>query len=236
MIVPLRFADSLPNRPTSTTPQQDLDRLEGLEGRITRYPRGALAPLIAARFQAGCALICCLSVGAVVRLIAPQLRDKATDPAVIAIDESARFVVPVVGGHRGGANALAAWAAAQLDAQAVITTASDSAGLPAVDLLGSTQGWRVVASPDALRRAAAAMVNGEPLALIEEDAVWQPSHVPPAHLIRVRSWQAIDPHNYAALLWVTASGVGIDPEIDSRLVIYRPADSPSKSSKRGQIY
>jgi cobalt-precorrin 5A hydrolase / precorrin-3B C17-methyltransferase len=67
-----------------------------------------------------------LATGATVRLIAPLLGDKHTDPGVVCVDEAARFAVAVTGGHEGGANLLAARVGALLGAQPVITTASDA--------------------------------------------------------------------------------------------------------------
>lgn len=218
LVLPARFR---------ATPQRDL---AGLHKSITAYQRGELSEVIAARFRAGNALICCLSVGAVVRLIAPHLTDKASDPAVVAFDEQARFVVPVVGGHLGGANSLAEQVATAIGAQAVITTASDSSGLPAIDLLGIEQGWQVEAQRQVLRRAAAAMVDGEPIALIEQAATWQPRQPVPDNLTRVRSWQEIEPQDYAALLWVTDAPTSVDPQIGARLVIYRPTCLPGASN------
>ncbi len=81
-------------------------------------------------------LVCFLAVGATVRLIAPLLDSKWTDPAVVCVDESARRAVAVVGGHAAGANALAARVAAVFGADAVITTATDAISLPGLDALG----------------------------------------------------------------------------------------------------
>jgi cobalt-precorrin 5A hydrolase/precorrin-3B C17-methyltransferase len=81
-------------------------------------------------------LVCFLAVGATVRLIAPLLDSKWTDPAVVCVDESARRAVAVVGGHAAGANALAARVAAVFVADAVITTATDAENLPGLDSLG----------------------------------------------------------------------------------------------------
>src|SRR5580704_3375793 len=90
-----------------------------------------------ARAWAQCdGLVCFLAVGATVRLIAPLLDSKWTDPAVVCVDESARRAVAVVGGHAAGANALAAQVAAVFGADAVITTATDAVSLPGLDLLG----------------------------------------------------------------------------------------------------
>ncbi|MBQ3077033.1 MAG: cobalt-precorrin 5A hydrolase [Clostridia bacterium] len=74
------------------------------------------------------------AVGIAVRAIAPYVRDKRTDPAVVVLDEGGRFAVSLLSGHLGGANRLAEELAAQTGAVPVITTATDGAGLFAVDL------------------------------------------------------------------------------------------------------
>ncbi len=90
-----------------------------------------------ARAWAQCdGLVCFLAVGATVRLIAPLLDSKWTDPAVVCVDESARRAVAVVGGHAAGANALATRVAEVFGADAVITTATDAVSLPGLDTLG----------------------------------------------------------------------------------------------------
>jgi cobalt-precorrin 5A hydrolase/precorrin-3B C17-methyltransferase len=90
-----------------------------------------------ARAWAQCdGLVCFLAVGATVRLIAPLLNSKWTDPAVVCMDESARRAVAVVGGHAAGANALATRVAEVFGADAVITTATDAVSLPGLDTLG----------------------------------------------------------------------------------------------------
>lgn len=77
-----------------------------------------------------------LALGATTRIIAPLLTDKRTDPGVVVIDEVGRFVVPLVGGHAGGANELARRIADGIGATAVVTTATDVLGVPALDTLG----------------------------------------------------------------------------------------------------
>ncbi|KAB1944374.1 precorrin-3B C(17)-methyltransferase [Micromonospora sp. ALFpr18c] len=117
------------------------------------------------------AVIAFLATGAVVRILAPLLDDKRTDPAVVVVDEAARHAVALLGGHAGGANALAEQVAALLDARPVITTATDAVGLPGLDTLG----WPVRGAVAAVSRA---ILDGEPVQLIA-DADWPLPALPP---------------------------------------------------------
>ena len=109
-------------------------------------------------------LVCFLAAGAVIRLIAPLLDSKHTDPAVVCVDEAARFAVPLVGGHVGGANALAARVGSVLGAEPVITTASDAAGLPGLDDLG----WPAEGAVAAVTRA---LLDGGTV-ILDSDETW----------------------------------------------------------------
>ncbi len=104
-----------------------------------------------------------LATGATVRLIAPLLADKRTDPGVVCVDEARRFAVALTGGHEGGANVLAARVAAVLGAQPVVTTASDAVGSTGLDELAAALGAVVVgdaaAAGTALLDGAAAVDN-----------------------------------------------------------------------------
>ncbi|MEU9825552.1 precorrin-3B C(17)-methyltransferase [Micromonospora chersina] len=119
------------------------------------------------------AVVAFLATGAVVRILAPLLADKRTDPAVVVVDEAARHAVALLGGHAGGANALAAEVGALLDARPVVTTATDAVGLPGLDTLG----WPVEGAVAAVSRA---VLDGEPVRLVA-DATWPlpalPEHV-----------------------------------------------------------
>lgn len=96
---------------------------------------GNAGETIRARWDDADAFVLFLATGAAVRLIAPLLAGKRTDPAVVCVDEAGRYVVALVGGHAGGANDLAREVAATLGAEPVLTTATDSAGVEALDSL-----------------------------------------------------------------------------------------------------
>ena len=81
------------------------------------------------------AFVLFLATGAAVRIVAPMLGDKTRDPAVVCVDEAGRFAIALCGGHAGGANELAREVATRLGAQAVVTTATDAAGIAALDCL-----------------------------------------------------------------------------------------------------
>ncbi|HEX6393197.1 MAG TPA: precorrin-3B C(17)-methyltransferase [Acidimicrobiales bacterium] len=75
------------------------------------------------------------ATGVAVRAIAPHLNRKTGDPAVVCVDDHGTFAIALSGGHAAGANRLALDVAGVLGATPVITTATDSAGLPALDNL-----------------------------------------------------------------------------------------------------
>jgi cobalt-precorrin 5A hydrolase/precorrin-3B C17-methyltransferase len=136
---------------------------EAWPGRTRRYDGPAKQVL--PRAWAECDdIVCFLAVGATTRIIAPLLESKWTDPAVVCVDEAARHAVALVGGHAAGANELAAQVAAVLGADAVVTTATDAAGLPGLDTLG----WP---AEGAIAAVSHALLDKEPL-LLQTDATW----------------------------------------------------------------
>lgn len=112
------------------------------------------------------ALIFVGSCGIAVRQIAPYVRDKKTDPAVLCIDELGRFVIPILSGHIGGANPLAQRLAEGLGAAAVITTATDINGKFSVDAWAAGNGYAI--SSMALAKAVSAQILEKPVPLKSE--------------------------------------------------------------------
>ncbi len=82
------------------------------------------------------------ALGICVRCIAPHIKDKNTDPAVVNVSEDGLFAQSVLSGHAGGANELAKKIARIAGAQPVITTATDAGGLWPLDILGDKFGWK----------------------------------------------------------------------------------------------
>lgn len=110
-------------------------------------------------FREASALIFVSACGIAVRSVAPHVKDKMNDPAVVVIDESGRFVVPLLSGHVGGANDLARKIAAFLHAVPVITTATDVNNLVAVDE------WAVkndcaIENPGAVKSVSGSLLEG----------------------------------------------------------------------------
>ncbi|MCF2972313.1 precorrin-3B C(17)-methyltransferase [Synechococcus sp. Nb3U1] len=107
----------------------------------------------------GCLFV--LATGSVVRLIAPLLQNKHSDPAVVVVDEAGRWVISLCGEHVGGADALARRVAAALGVEPVLTSGSEGLGIPPLDLLGDPYGWR--RGKGDWTQVAVALSRGEPV-------------------------------------------------------------------------
>ncbi|MGN0335557.1 MAG: cobalt-precorrin 5A hydrolase [Lachnospiraceae bacterium] len=108
------------------------------------------------------ALIFIGAMGIAVRGMAPFLKSKLTDPAVVVLDEKGQFVISVLSGHLGGANELAKHLAELLDAVPVITTASDVSGKVAIDVFAQKNGLEI-SSMECAKECAACIVTGQPV-------------------------------------------------------------------------
>ncbi|MCM3392783.1 cobalt-precorrin 5A hydrolase [Cytobacillus oceanisediminis] len=128
---------------------------------------GTVRLLLPALFQQYKGIICIISLGAVVRMIAPLLIDKKKDPAVLVVDDKGQYVISVLSGHIGGANALTHEFAHAIEAAPVVTTASDVQKTIPVDLFGAQFGW-VWDSEEKLTPVSASVVNEEHVAIVQE--------------------------------------------------------------------
>lgn len=199
---------------------------DGLPNTLRAY-EGALSAEIAGLFADFDQLICLISLGAVVRLIAPHLKSKDQDPGVTVVDDAGKFVIPVLSGHVGGANAWSERVADLLGATAVLTTASDVGKTIPVDILGRHLGWRVEAPKINITRVSAAVVNEEPVAVVQEAGSphWWTRPTPlPASIRCFNRMADVDLDHFKAVLWITHAPVSERQwqALHERLVVYRP--------------
>lgn len=134
------------------------DRLAAAWSSRTRVYEGPVREALERAFAECEQVVCFLAAGAVVRLAAPLLRGKDVDPGVVCVDEAGRFAVALLGGHEGGANALAREVGDVLGATPVVTTATDAVDVPGLDTLGLPVEGDVAG-------VSRAMLDGEPVAL-----------------------------------------------------------------------
>ena len=114
------------------------------------------------------ALIFVGACGIAVRSIAPHVKNKMTDPAVVVVDEAGTFAVPVLSGHVGGANELARKIAAFIHAVPVITTATDVNNLPAVDEWAVKNNC-VIGNPECVKNISGALLEGKSVGVAVTD-------------------------------------------------------------------
>lgn len=200
-------------------------------GRASTYA-GKTGEQLGVLFAEYDAIVAIFSLGALIRLIAPYLKSKESDPAIVVLDEGGKFAIPVLSGHLGGANALAGHLATALGAAAVLTTASDSRETIGVDLLGRELGWTLEASHDAIVHASAAVVNDDPVALVQEAGArdWWAHHANgrsgplPANVTLFDSLEAADANQFSALLWISRRAMPEEyaARWAGRCVAYRP--------------
>ena len=172
-------------------------------------------------FKSNDALICLFSLGAVVRLISPYLKDKKTDPAVIVIDDKAQFVISTLSGHLGGANQLTNDIADQLGATPVITTAADVNKTIAVDLVGKDLGWKIDDDSN-VTKVSAFMVNEEKIAVYQTCGAknWWQSKLP-ENVSVYSTLEELKKSHPSGCLIISDEQVE-DSEILENAVIYRP--------------
>ncbi|WP_431027166.1 cobalt-precorrin 5A hydrolase [Lysinibacillus sp. LZ02] len=185
---------------------------------------GSVRMLFPALFKQYKGMILIISLGAVVRMIAPLLVDKKQDPAVLVIDDKGEHVISVVSGHIGGANALTNEVAKAIGARPIVTTASDVQKTIPVDLFGARFGW-VWDAEDKLTPVSAAVVNEEPVAIVQEtgERDWWMHDTPMPdnlHLYDTMA-QAIDAKPNASLI-ITDRLLTAEELLLENGVIYRP--------------
>lgn len=225
-----QVAQLAPQLPTASivVSEKFASAMQGLPNAVQVY-QGALSAQIAALFAAYDQIVFFVSLGAVVRLIAPHLKSKDEDPGVLVVDDAVQFVIPVLSGHVGGANAYAEQLAALLGAVPVLTTASDVGKTIPVDILGRELGWQVECPKINITRVSAAVVNEEPVAFVQEAGAknWWARPTPlPGNIKLFSRFEEVNLDQFKAVLWVTRRDISdaVWQQLAERLVVYRPPE------------
>ncbi len=146
------------------------------------------------------------AMGICVRTIAPYIKDKHEDPAVVCIDSLGKNVISVLSGHVGGANDLTRQMAALFDAHEVITTQSDNAGLWALDTFEQRFDWPVASDIEDMNDCIFAFVNRKPTALLLEardEGTDYLEATKPDHVTIINDISEADPRKYKLLIIVS---------------------------------
>lgn len=127
---------------------------------FTRCGKGALSTWTEEHFSTSDALIFIGAIGIALRAIAPYIKTKTKDPAVVVVDELGQFSIPILSGHIGGANELALQIAEDLGSIPVITTATDINKVFAVDTWAKSQGLNIL-NPECIKLVSSKLLKGE---------------------------------------------------------------------------
>ncbi|WP_166245629.1 cobalt-precorrin 5A hydrolase [Paenibacillus turpanensis] len=188
---------------------------------------GSVKLILPDLFKKYSGLIIIISLGAVVRMIAPILEDKKKDPAVVVIDDRGEHVISVLSGHLGGANELTRQVAAAIGARPVITTASDVQQTIPVDLFGRQFGWEIESFEKATP-VSASVVNEERVAVVQEtgETGWWTYEKPlPSHIkVYGSASEAMEGAEFDAALVITDRllDAGEEAALLGNGVLYRP--------------
>ena len=154
------------------------------------------------------------AMGICVRSIAPYIKSKYTDPAVICIDSTGKYVVSVLSGHVGGANELTHRLAGILNAEAVVTTQSDNQGLWALDTFHEQFDWvwdvsdksfTTLRKEEAMNKCITLFVNQRPTALLLNVRTKDTDYLEqtcPSHVNIYYDYEDIEPDKYELLITV----------------------------------
>jgi cobalt-precorrin 5A hydrolase len=198
-------------------------KFENPSARITNWFEEPTSQLISTLFHKCDSLIFIFSLGAAIRLIAPLVEDKKTDPAIVVIDDRANFVISALSGHLGGANSLARELSAFFDnCRPVITTAADVNETIAVDLLGREFSWSIENFGN-VTKVSAMMVNEERVGVYQdagEKNWWQKKPLPPNVEI-VGSVEDLKSSRFKGAIIITDRLID-DSMILEKSVVFRP--------------
>ncbi|WP_100407081.1 cobalt-precorrin 5A hydrolase [Bacillus solitudinis] len=187
---------------------------------------GSVRLQLPALFEKYDGIVMVISLGAVIRMVAPILKGKKVDPAVVVIDDRGQFVISALSGHVGGANELTTKLARLMGATPVITTASDVQKTIPVDIFGREFGW-TIEDDRAVTPVSAAVVNEEPVLIVQEsgEKTWWKHEKPiPNTFTVVDSFREADYHAFSAALVISDKVLNDEwmNLLRTKGVLYRP--------------
>ena len=184
------------------------------------YSTDGMVSLLPQLYSQGHGLICIMATGIIVRSLASQLRGKTLDPAVIVLDEAGQFVISLLAGHLGGANALARQVAALLGATPVITTATDVNGLCAWDEAARLAGL-AVEPLERIRTLNSLLLQGERIALVDPEGFIAEAFASVPGIVLVPDFSAAESIRAAGRVFVTERLI---PQLEQQedLLLLRP--------------
>lgn len=176
----------------------------------------SLAHFLKGHWQAYEGFVFCLATGAVVRLIAPLLTDKATDPAIVVVDQFGKVAISLCGGHQGGGDRLTQRISQLLDVQPILTGSANALHLPGIDTLGYPFGW--VKGQGDWTAVSAAIARQGPVQILQEagTSLWQ-AHLPTEHSFQFGFPEFADRSNQPspeARVWISPIARTFKPDSD----------------------
>ncbi|MBN1930188.1 MAG: cobalt-precorrin 5A hydrolase [Desulfobacterales bacterium] len=187
-------------------------------------PFQSLADTVSSAFNQYNGHVFIMAVGIVVRILAPLIRHKAIDPAVVVMDETGQHAISLLSGHIGGANHLTKKIANITHAVPVITTATDLNQVPAIDVIAQERGlW--IENPDAVKYINMALLTGQKINLHDPYRLISDA-IPESHLLKHANPGDTEVLNRQKFSWQDHPLVFVDDIIkkrSSKTLILRPA-------------
>ncbi len=206
-------------------PDVDLRLSSSLEcPDISSIPFKRLGDDLARNFNKYRGHIFIMSTGIVVRLIAPLIRTKTEDPAVVVADESGYHAISLLSGHIGGANSLAEKIALLTGAVPVITTATDLNRVPAVDLIAKEKNL-FIENPGAIKWVSSALLSGRKIYLHDPFGFMKNVFLAKSNFLNHTGSDKIDPAELIKKVNKDTAGIFIDDiiaDLPFRMLVLRP--------------
>ncbi len=181
---------------------------------------GELRELVGKLWQEYEGFVFIMAAGIVVRMIAPHLEGKETDPAVVVMDDAAKFAISLLSGHLGGANELASRCAFLTGAREVITTATDANDLPSFDMLAKDNRWEIE-DLSRVKLLNSLLLDDEEIAVTDNTGLVRPYFHGRGRLVFHDTFVTALRSGARGILFVTSSI--IPPQLQSdRLLVLRP--------------